>query len=300
MTQKECHIVQDLLPLYAERLVSEDTAAFVENHLTTCKVCQTEYKQLKQDAEIPRPVETAPLHSLKKKLRTKKYTAAVCTAAFLLAVAVSAFAFLTAPDYLPYSAGLLSLTERTGGTVSLSFDSRATGYSCERSIDEATGAPVYFVSAWSTAWDRLFSNRGRQNAILEPGNGTAPVIYYSQNDGAENILLYGEPEEDGGVITLPRFVLGYYLLLAAPAAVCLAAACFLFRKKERLRFWLGRAALLPVCYLMGHLCVKGFTITTYSSQRDFFLILLIALLLYCALLAGVHVFQDRRRLGKRG
>ena len=37
---QECSIVRDLLPLYAERLTSPETAAFVEKHLRTCADCR--------------------------------------------------------------------------------------------------------------------------------------------------------------------------------------------------------------------------------------------------------------------
>ena len=36
----ECSIVRDLLPLYAENMVSPDTSAFVEGHLDTCEACR--------------------------------------------------------------------------------------------------------------------------------------------------------------------------------------------------------------------------------------------------------------------
>lgn len=34
--KNECSYVRDVLPLYFENMVSEDTAAFVEEHLKTC------------------------------------------------------------------------------------------------------------------------------------------------------------------------------------------------------------------------------------------------------------------------
>ena len=37
---QECSIVRDLLPLYAERLTSPETAAFVEKHLRICADCR--------------------------------------------------------------------------------------------------------------------------------------------------------------------------------------------------------------------------------------------------------------------
>ena len=35
----KCHVVQDLLPLYAEQLISAETAADVQAHLAHCEHC---------------------------------------------------------------------------------------------------------------------------------------------------------------------------------------------------------------------------------------------------------------------
>ena len=35
-----CHIVKDLLPLYVEGMVSEETASFIEEHLQACSNCK--------------------------------------------------------------------------------------------------------------------------------------------------------------------------------------------------------------------------------------------------------------------
>ena len=41
---QECSIVRDLLPLYAERLTSPETAAFVEKHLRICADCRRRHR----------------------------------------------------------------------------------------------------------------------------------------------------------------------------------------------------------------------------------------------------------------
>ena len=48
--KNECSIVGDLLALYQDGLVSEDTAAFVEEHLARCAVCRARLEQLRAPA----------------------------------------------------------------------------------------------------------------------------------------------------------------------------------------------------------------------------------------------------------
>ena len=42
-----CNIIKDLLPLYAEDMVSEDSKALVDDHLCSCDSCTKELAELK-------------------------------------------------------------------------------------------------------------------------------------------------------------------------------------------------------------------------------------------------------------
>lgn len=53
--RNECNIIRDLLPLYAEDMVSPDTADFVEAHLTNCAACRAELEALRQPGPIAPP-----------------------------------------------------------------------------------------------------------------------------------------------------------------------------------------------------------------------------------------------------
>ena len=52
----DCSIVRDLLPLYAEDMVSDETARFVSEHLKLCAECREELASLK-DGEV---IEKSP------------------------------------------------------------------------------------------------------------------------------------------------------------------------------------------------------------------------------------------------
>lgn len=49
----ECKIVEDLLPLYAEDLVSPETKAYVENHCAGCECCEKLRTRTQQNLDIP-------------------------------------------------------------------------------------------------------------------------------------------------------------------------------------------------------------------------------------------------------
>lgn len=89
--KNECSIVRDLLPLYAEGMLSEDSAAFVKEHLDTCEECRAlsagEELSAPADADTEqRTGEAGVLRTLKKKLRKQTWCAIAITAAVVLLV----------------------------------------------------------------------------------------------------------------------------------------------------------------------------------------------------------------------
>lgn len=52
MENKECKVVQDLLPNYIEKLTSEETNKFIEEHLKTCPECQAMLESMKAEIKI--------------------------------------------------------------------------------------------------------------------------------------------------------------------------------------------------------------------------------------------------------
>ena len=72
----ECSVVRDLLALYAEGLVSKESAAFVESHLQGCETCQAELEELKKETHFEQNAsKLAPsediFSSVQKKLRLR-------------------------------------------------------------------------------------------------------------------------------------------------------------------------------------------------------------------------------------
>ena len=88
--KNECSIVRDLLPLYLENMVSENTAAFVKEHLENCSECAAEFEAIKAGKQIDevtvrqRENDVAVIKALKKKIRKKRWIAVSIIVACLL------------------------------------------------------------------------------------------------------------------------------------------------------------------------------------------------------------------------
>ena len=321
---KDCSIVQDLLPLYAEDMLREETKEYVDGHLAQCEACRAELTALKTEDVTPASVSAQPLRDLKRQLQRKKLTAVLLAVALALTLATAGFAYLTAPQYLPYdetewmitrspraladgSIMADGLTDLSGiESISVNLLTPVSGTKVTSTQDPDSGKTVYFITAWRTpldTWCGTFdvSDTGdhaqrEANALLDALGETesartlftldatnCTAIYYSPNNGQDDVLLCGSA--DGGVISLPRLALGYYVLLSFVLFITLGIAFFICRRKKVGKM-LGYLALIPASYLAGHLLVKGFTTTSYQMQRDFSLIVLAAALLYAAALLG--------------
>lgn len=288
----ECSVVGDLLPLYLENMVGDETKAFVEAHLAGCPSCRAALKKLEMPVEPVPTMAAVPLKKLKNKLKRKWVQVAAFTTVLVAALLVSAFAILTAPRYFPYMDGLVQVSESEGGKALLTFGEGVTGYTYASRVNGETGIEVYRVSAWTTIWDRYFSYREKQNMLIPDPSQKPVAVYYAQNNGEEDVFIHGRDlGSEAAAMALPRLVLGYYFISAAIAALLLTLALLAFRKKAQVKHLLQRVLLLPLSYILAHLCTKGFVMKTYSLQRDLALILLLTGLLYLALCAGIRLFR---------
>lgn len=304
--KNECSIVCDLLPLYAEDMVSEDTAEFVKEHLGNCPTCRAELEKLRKPVQpvaaqhVP-DIDAEPLKRLKKALLMEKVQAILCTAAVLLALMLSGLSFLTAPEYFAYSQELVTVTEGANGEATISFSSEITNYKLQRIADPADKQTVYHLEVWTCAWDRMFSKPGAQDVTVKPENGHELLIYFTQfiNQSSSNsaVCIYGEIEPDsGGWMALPGISMGYWLAINIVLLVILGVIWLNLRKKEKPRRLVERLILIPIAYMLGHLCVLGFHTLSYSEWRDAQMILAIGILFYCAMLLALSIFYSRKEL----
>ena len=81
--KNKCKIVSDLLPLYSENLVCEETAGFVKNHLSECDACKKEFESLQNgddlkeafNEETTKPVEDIkPFKKIMKKMNLQVHS----------------------------------------------------------------------------------------------------------------------------------------------------------------------------------------------------------------------------------
>ena len=96
--KNECSIVRDILPLYLENMVSNETGTFVKEHLKDCPECTAELEALKAGPKVEKigsemrdSLEVEVMKSMKatrKKFRKKAYRVAAIIAGIFIIVCV--------------------------------------------------------------------------------------------------------------------------------------------------------------------------------------------------------------------
>ncbi|NKE05782.1 zf-HC2 domain-containing protein [Mesobacillus selenatarsenatis] len=287
-----CNLIRDILPLYVEDMASQDTRDLVEEHIASCEDCKKRLEEMRTFEEPPVDTDIAPLRNIQNTLRKKKLQTIILSVMATLVFAVVTIAYLTTPAYISYNENAVSIIEKDDGTVLLNFSEEVSGYNVNRYPAADNSGYVYDITTWETIWQQKIYKNNLDNTVLNPNGETVASIYYYNTDGMENTLIYGDPITDGSVMTLPRLVLSYYVLFAIGFLLICGIGLVIFRKNEKVRNGLEKMILLPISYLFAHLLIKGLHSATYLAGRDLYVILLVTIPLYFALLAGRNILKN--------
>ena len=93
--RNECNVIKDILPLYVEGMLSEDSISFVEEHIADCPECKAFLEKIKAPSDISEDKsvfceEAMPLKKAKKKFRVRNKILGLVYAILILIVIISA------------------------------------------------------------------------------------------------------------------------------------------------------------------------------------------------------------------
>ena len=104
-----CDIIRDLLPLYVDDVLSEDSRKLVREHLENCTDCQAQLRQMEGDLLLPEAsekradMEKETFLKIKRRLRLKQVMAAVICGVCLLGIfAGGHYLYYERKVYIPY------------------------------------------------------------------------------------------------------------------------------------------------------------------------------------------------------
>ena len=308
-----CSVVRDLLPLYAEDMIEEETRTLVDEHLEDCSDCSQKLEEIKAAAAVPAEntaVDTAkPLLALKKTINKRRRITAAIAALCVFILLFSAFHRINEWHQVPWEEGLIQVI---GIEKMADVEKRNSPFPEEeeaiRLPDESMGLTIQFDSKISGLHSTMEKNENGTTEIIQGWSSNPnkkltgdysectinPVpdrLLYDTGNG--QILLWGEPA-DGGVVIMPRLALASYAILACCIASLSALLWFLFRNRQCASI-LRQFFFAPVSYLAGHLLIKGFHARTFFLEDDLGCILLVGAAVYALLTLGWTAWQQRKR-----
>ena len=315
-----CAVTRDLLPLYAEKMVEQETKELIEQHLTDCQACREKFSELNTDTGAP--VETVkPLQSLKKQIRKRRWYAAAIAALCVFIAVFTYFYHENDMRLVPWEDGLIEVARVE--TINSADEDSGDNHYPEANETESKQSAALTSGAYTG--EALILNvssfiNGFQEHVFVDDDGTTTVIMQaiSANQGSNHRaqgyyeltyypipdrLIYGfeQPQKllwgtpmNGGTEILPRLALSYYLMIAAALAVlcCLAWAVF---RKWKYSWILRQLFFAPSSYILSHLLLKGLRTASFFMERDIISILRLAMALYTLLSIVWQAFLLRKK-----
>lgn len=185
-----CHVIRDLLPLYAEDMVSEDSKQLVDEHLCQCDECVKVLGEIKKSEPIPVETGTEPLNSVKKMIIRRRALSVMASVFTLLTLASFVISFLFAPFQLTAEQALDDFYVREDGAVVIDYSSAVVGRMRTGYNDN------WFLIEYSTRYDMW---KGANRKTLEETFGADGNITEEERLRYENIdICTGHWETPGG------------------------------------------------------------------------------------------------------
>lgn len=122
MTKVSCPIIQDVLPLYIDEVVSDETRVMVVEHLKECKDCKEDVEMMKQDLYLPIEKDVPVIKNLKKKWRNKKFLVSGLSILLTSLILLSTHYFIFHYDtFIPYSKSLVQIEKQDNGNLNAHY-----------------------------------------------------------------------------------------------------------------------------------------------------------------------------------
>ena len=164
MEKINCNVIQDILPLYIDDVVSDDTKELVEEHLQNCEICQRVYHETKTDLENDMKIsaqtkessnEANDLKSFRKFLKKRKIKTILLSIAATVICFVAVFTFMNKHvTYISYKDAGITIVEDNKDEVKYKTNIKGN-YRWSTSLDRKTG--VMTIHFEQSLWEKYVS-----------------------------------------------------------------------------------------------------------------------------------------------
>lgn len=176
MNKVSCNIIYDILPLYVDEVVSEDTRALVEQHLEDCENCSMEYERMKMNIEAnisekAAEAEKQAVKEAKKRiLRRRAFTAvlSVIAGAIIISIIISGLNMVKIP--VEYEKDRFEAVVREEGgedCLFLRYNGKMSGHEIVAISEADSGEETLYIELYTTPWLNLLGvDEDQRNEIF--------------------------------------------------------------------------------------------------------------------------------------
>lgn len=273
----DCEIIRDILPLYAEDLVSQPTRNMVEEHLADCDGCTKELEALRKPQKLPVQTDASGLKRVGQSIRRRRILAVMAILLFVATLIIGGALMLDARIYLSANDAVQDI-QVEGKTVHITWNPGIIGTRGECTKD---GKGNYAVTAWTNLYNLWFTpervpydqlgeevqalmSREQYEAMDNRSSYTMEddqvpnFIYVNPNDNSMTLLLNsGRPFPEEPLMQVDH-IKGYYAAGMAALAVVIFLTGMLFKESwygeaaQRIGIVFGCVALSAVVVTAGH------------------------------------------------
>lgn len=280
---KNCNIVKDLIPLYKENLLSEESKTFVEDHLKSCSECEN---LLKDKIELEKS-ESKPLDFVEKRIKKESRYFTLAMVSLIVSIIIFIISYLNTPRHFKYEKDLYRVY-RGEDFYTVEFSDKVSG------IDYTDTEDAVYLDAYTTKYDEIF-NKERPNKSLTFHKDNLKTVLYQNHESMPNMVIgSGEIRQT----LLPRLLLGFYSRLSIIGFLILGLIIFILEKFKKKLISLPIKTLIigaPLSLFFGIISIKGFNTATYYSVIDFKYIVLLSLGIYLFLIF-LSLARDQKRM----
>lgn len=252
-----CDVIKDILPLYAEDMVSNDTKELVDEHIGDCGSCKQELDRIQKKNEIALCTRDDALNKVKKIIRIRRIRAVLLAFLILLSVFVSAAAIVLFPFYISEEDAIETVYVNEDGGLVVKFKEGTYDYTFE--WDDSR--PIKHVVAYSNIW----TWRSKYKRPDDPGGYELKFGLVENTDcivyGWNNSLIWGEESEPH---LHPELLALFGAMIAAFVS---GIACILgYRKKksEKMGKMLLHMGVFCCSYVAANLIAFKFDLRLYG------------------------------------
>lgn len=177
MEKITCNVIKDLLPLYTDHMLSDDSCMLVERHLNSCKSCREFMEELKKESHTQEWIENrknvdaeakAALKGIRRSILRKRIIS-VCVAVMcvLVAVRIGYYFYVEKQSYISYEdSGLVMEGDKLYATKT---------YYGRMSSLISPDQTVQFIQMQETAEvKKLYPTKECHNLVYDYGNQINP------------------------------------------------------------------------------------------------------------------------------